>query len=86
MYIDRSFFILDADRNVPSVYTAGKGEERDQALEICGLSLLDWELFTDDKRTHIVEGVVCEAVVSSLLCPNWTSPPMRKTSIWLILA
>jgi hypothetical protein len=40
------------------------------AMELCGMSVLEVEEFLDDKRTHMVEGIIVGQVSISFLFLN----------------
>jgi hypothetical protein len=40
-------------------------DDKEMAMELCGMSVLEVEEFLDDKRTHMVEGIVVGQVSTS---------------------
>jgi hypothetical protein len=53
-------------------------DDKEMAMELCGMSVLELEEFLDDKRTHMVEGIVVGQVSTSfwLLWVLWTMLPL----------
>ncbi len=45
-------------------------DDKEMAMELCGMSVLEVEEFLDDKRTHMVEGIIVGQVSISFLFLN----------------
>lgn len=39
-------------------FSGVRQEDKELAMELCGMSLLEVEDFLDDKRTHMTEGII----------------------------
>ncbi|XP_024517371.1 uncharacterized protein LOC112341471 isoform X1 [Selaginella moellendorffii] len=52
-------FVRGASK-APAVRAAlgGRQEDKEMAMDLCGMSLMELEEFLDDKRTHMVEGII----------------------------
>ncbi len=45
-------------------------DDKEMAMELCAMSVLEVEEFLDDKRTHMVEGIIVGQVSISFLFLN----------------
>jgi hypothetical protein len=59
-------FVRGASK-APSVraFLCSRQDDKEMAMELCGMSVLEVEEFLDDKRTHMVEGIVVGQVSTS---------------------
>jgi hypothetical protein len=64
-------FVRGASKS-PSVkaFLWPRQDDKEMAMELCAMSVLEVEEFLDDKRTHMVEGIIVGQVSISFLFLN----------------